>query len=74
MSEKKLTPITEQEILEAAITEWVYENPGKEIPTFSIISHQAFGREYLQAQPDGAYFEDAPVFFTDFWQLVEEQC
>jgi hypothetical protein len=72
MSKKTLVPITEQEIIEAAIEQWVAENPGKEIPTFSVNSHQEYGREYLEALPDDGHFPDAPRFFADFYKLVEE--
>ena len=70
MRTKKLIPITEQEILEASIKIWAEQNPGAEIPTFSINSHQEFGREYLEALPDGGHLVDAPQFFTDFYELV----
>lgn len=70
MSKAYLTPITEQEIIEAAIEQWAEENPGKEIPNFSINTAQEFGREYLEALPAGEHLPNAPRYFTDSYELV----
>lgn len=69
---QRVAGITEQEILESAIELWADENPGKEIPNFSINTHQEFGREYMEALPDGEQMPNAPRFFTDHYQLVTE--